>query len=85
MDRFPYLGSYHSEVNNSRSYFSAITDWNLPNSKLTLNLEPNYEGHWINYAINDNGIYTSTNVRMAAYWSVFSGAAGFTYGAQPVW
>lgn len=22
---------------------------------------------------------------MAAYWSVFSGAAGFTYGAQPIW
>ena len=39
----------------------------------------------MNYAIDDNGYFTSTDVRLAAYWSVFSGAAGFTYGAQPVW
>jgi len=82
---FHTWGSYHAEVNNTRSYLAAIADWNLPNPKPTLNSEPNYEGHGINYAIDDNGIFTSTDVRMAAYWSVFSGAAGFTYGAQSIW
>jgi hypothetical protein len=82
---FHTWGSYHAEVNNTRSYLAAIADWNLSNPKPTLNSEPNYEGHGINYAIDDNGIFTSTDVRMAAYWSVFSGAAGFTYGAQPIW
>ncbi len=82
---FHTWGSYHAEVNNTRSYLAAIADWNLPNPKPTINSEPCYEGHGINYAIDDNGIFTSTDVRMAAYWSVFSGAAGFTYGAQPIW
>jgi len=82
---FHIWGSYHAEVNNTRSYLAAIADWNLPNPKPTLNSEPNYEGHGINYAIDDNGVFTSTDVRLAAYWSVFSGAAGFTYGAQPIW
>jgi hypothetical protein len=78
-------GSYHAEINNVRSYEQAIADWNLPDPKPTLNGEPCYEGHGVNYAIDDNGYFTSTDVRLAAYWSVFSGAAGFTYGAQPVW
>jgi hypothetical protein len=82
---FHCWGSYHAEVNNTRSFLATISDWNLPNPKPTINSEPNYEGHGINYAIDDNGIFTSTDVRMAAYWTVFSGAAGFTYGAQPIW
>ena len=82
---FHSWGSYHAEVNNTRSFLATIADRNLPNPKPTLNSEPCYEGHGINYAIDDNGVFTSTDVRMAAYWSVFSGAAGFTYGAQPIW
>ncbi|MFN8254366.1 MAG: glycoside hydrolase family 140 protein [Bacteroidales bacterium] len=78
-------GSYHAEINNTRSYLDAIKDYNLLNPKPTINAEPCYEGHGINYAIDDNGVFTSTDVRIAAYWSVFSGSAGFTYGAQPVW
>jgi hypothetical protein len=82
---FHTWGSYHAEVNNTRSYLATFADWNLPNPKPTINSEPCYEGHGINYAIDDNGVFTSTDVRMAAYWSVFSGSAGFTYGAQPIW
>jgi len=78
-------GTYHSEVNNTRAFEAALADWNLPNPKPTLNGEPNYEGFDINYAIDDNGVFTSTDVRMAAYWSLFSGCAGFTYGAQHIW
>jgi hypothetical protein len=82
---FHMWGSYHAEINNSRSYELAIHDWYLSDPKPTINGEPNYEGHGINYAIDDNGYFTSTDVRLAAYWSAFSGAAGFTYGSQPVW
>jgi len=82
---FHMWGSYHADVNNFRSVELAFSDWNLPNPKPSLNSEPCYEGHGINYAIDDNGYFTSTDVRIAAYWSVFSGSAGFTYGAQPVW
>jgi hypothetical protein len=82
---FHMWGSYHAEVNNSRSYELAMADWKLPDPKPTLNGEPCYEGHGINYAIDDNGYFTSTDVRVAAYWSVFSGSMGFTYGAQPIW
>lgn len=82
---FHTWGSYHAEVNNTKAYTAAIADWNLPEPKPTINSEPCYEGHGINYAIEDNGVFTSTDVRQAAYWSVFSGGAGFTYGAQPIW
>ncbi len=82
---FHMWGSYHAEINNSRAYELALSDWNLKNPKPTINSEPCYEAHGINYAIDDNGYFTSTDVRLAAYWSVFSGAAGFTYGAQPIW
>jgi hypothetical protein len=82
---FHTWGSYHAVFNNPRSYEAALADWNLPNPKPTLNSEPCYEGIRLNYAIDDNGVFTSTDIRLAAYWSVFSGAAGFTYGANPVW
>jgi hypothetical protein len=78
-------GSYHDDVNNPRSWQLALNDWHLENPKPTLNAEPCYEGHNINYALADNGFFTSTDVRIALYWSVFSGAAGFTYGAHSVW
>ena len=63
----------------------ALADWNRSNPRPTINAEPCYEGHGINYAIADNGFFTSTDVRQTAYWSVFSGSAGYTYGAHPVW
>jgi len=82
---FHTWGSYHAEINNTKAYEAMIADWNLPHPKPSFNSEPCYEGHGINYDVDDNGIFTSTDVRIAAYWSVFSGGAGFTYGAQPIW
>ncbi len=82
---FHTWGSYHAEIDNPRSIELALADWNLKNPKPTLNSEPCYEGGGINYAIDDNGYFTSTDVRIAAYWSVFSGGAGITYGCQPIW
>ena len=78
-------GSYHSEYDDTRSWELAEQDWNLAKPLPTLNAEPCYEEHPLNYAIPDNGWFTAVDVRVAAYWSVFSGAAGFTYGAHPIW
>jgi hypothetical protein len=79
------LGSYHSEYDNTRSWELAERDWRQTNPKPTLNAEPCYEQMPVNYAIPDNGHFRPVDVRMAAYWSIFSGAAGFTYGANPIW
>ena len=78
-------GSYHAEIDNQRSIDLARKDWNLPNPKPTLNSEPCYEGAPINYGLANNGFFTATDTRVAAYWSVFSGCAGFTYGADLIW
>jgi hypothetical protein len=82
---FDMWGSYHALVNNSKAYQQAIADWRLPHPRPTVNGEPCYEGGSINYGIADNGFFTATDVRLAAYWSVFSGAGGLAYGADALW
>lgn len=82
---FHTWGSYHAEIDNPRSIKLAQKDWNLPNPKPTINSEPCYEGAPINYGLADNGFFAATDIRTAAYWSVFSGCAGFTYGSNSVW
>jgi hypothetical protein len=52
---FDMWGSYHAIINNSRAYQMALADWNRSNPRPTINAEPCYEGHGINYAIADNG------------------------------
>lgn len=77
-------GSYHSDFYISRAYSEAESDWGLADPKPTLNSEPAYEDHAINW-LEDNGYFMAYDVRQIAYWSVFAGAAGHTYGAHPVW
>lgn len=81
---FHSWGSYHSDYSITRSYKTALADWNLPNPKPTLNSEPAYELHIVNW-INGNGMFGAYDVRVIAYWSVFAGAMGHTYGCHPVW
>ncbi|MDZ7402320.1 MAG: glycoside hydrolase family 140 protein [candidate division KSB1 bacterium] len=80
-------GSYHEQRDNERAYFEAYHDWNLPNPKPTLNSEPAYELLPINYHWEDAalGYFDDFDVRQIAYWSVFSGTCGHTYGCHPVW
>lgn len=82
---FHMYGSYHADFYVSRAYEVALKDWNLPDPKPTINAEPNYEDHPLNYAIEGNSFFRAADVRIMAYWSVFSGSAGFTYGAHAVW
>lgn len=82
---FHMWGSYHSDYYLSRSYEQTAKDRALEHPKPTINAEPCYEDHPVNYALTGNGAFGDVDVRNAAYWTFFSGAAGYTYGAHPIW
>jgi len=80
-------GSYHEKRDNERTYMIAPLDWNLSDPKPTFNSEPAYESSPINYDSDKAqwGFFDDFDVRQVAYWSVFSGACGHTYGNHVVW
>ena len=47
--------------------------------------EPLYEDHPLAFRARDNGYSFDAHVRQRAYWDVFSGACGHTYGNHSVW
>ncbi|WBL23392.1 glycoside hydrolase family 140 protein [Zunongwangia sp. HRR-M8] len=59
-------------------------DYNLKPVRPTLDGEPSYEG--IPYGLHDTLLpfWKAHEIRRYAYWSVFEGAAGFTYGHSAV-
>lgn len=67
----------HLAPNTSR----IAEDWARRPAKPVLNGEPGYE----NRPERNMGEMTPWHLRTEGYWSVFSGAAGFTYGAHHVW
>ena len=50
-----------------------------------INGEPRYENHPDRFKPEVYGWMDDSDVRTAAYWSMLSGAAGFTYGAHDIW
>ncbi len=76
-------------INSLESFRYVCLDYNLHPIKPTLDGEPCYEDHpcmnpdWTPLA--DGSYYGAWHVRRAAYWAVFSGACGHTYGAHPIW
>jgi hypothetical protein len=59
-------------------------DYALEPPKPCMDASPRYEDHPIGWK-TANGYFDDNDVRQAAYWAVFAGAAGHTYGANPVW
>jgi len=57
--------------------------WLLP-TKPVLDAEPRYEDHPIGFK-PENGYFRAYDVRQAAYWNVFAGGCGTTYGHHAVW
>ncbi len=47
--------------------------------------EPTYEAHPIGFQPVLNGYSTDADVRKYAWWSLFSGACGHTYGCHSIW
>lgn len=59
-------------------------DYALEPAKPTLDAEPNYENHAINWK-NTTSRFRDDDVRISLWRSVLAGACGVTYGCQDVW
>lgn len=81
---FHFFQSGHGAVNSPNYKFN---NYNLKLTPLkpTLEGEPRYEDHPINWKPDSLGWYDAFDVRQAAYWSMLSGAAGHTYGNHNIW
>jgi hypothetical protein len=60
-------------------------DYALTPVKPVLDGEPLYEDHPLAFRAKDFGYSFDAHVRQRAYWDVFSGACGHTYGNHSVW
>lgn len=85
--------SGHSKRDNPNSYVFIQEDLKLRPVKPSLNAEPCYEDHpsWADWRGRGPEKkkrkirFRDADVRQAAYWSVFAGAAGHTYGHHAIW
>ena len=59
-------------------------DYKLTPAKPTLDSEPRYEDHPINWDPKKSW-FNDFDVRQAAYWSLLAGACGHTYGNHNIW
>lgn len=66
------------------NYNSIAADYALEPAKPTLDAEPGYEDHPSAFKL-ENGYLDDYDVRRAAYWAVFAGACGHTYGCHDIW
>jgi hypothetical protein len=54
-------------------------------TKPVMDGEPLYEDHPIGFKAKERGYSNAADVRKAAYWGVFAGGHGYTYGNHSVW
>jgi len=67
------------------NYSMVTKDYNLTPIKPAIDGEPPYENHPVAWKPEEFGWFNDYDVRQAAYWAVFAGAAGHTYGCNDVW
>jgi hypothetical protein len=60
-------------------------DYNLTPTKPVLDGEPLYEDHPLAFRAKELGYSFDAHIRQRAWWDVFSGACGHTYGNHSVW
>jgi hypothetical protein len=80
---FNMLQSGHSSF-NLPNYDNVFADYRLEPVKPCLDGESRYEDHPVNWKPT-NGWFDDFDVRQAAYWAVFAGAFGHTYGCHDIW
>ena len=81
---FNLLQSGHGRKNGPN--FEMIQkDYKLLPVKPTIDGEPRYENHPVAWKPAEFGWFDDYDVRQAAYWAVFAGAAGHTYGCNDIW
>jgi hypothetical protein len=69
---------------NIPNYKFTTENYDLTPARPTLDSEPRYEDHPIDWK-PDKGWFDDWDVRQAAYWSMLAGAAGHTYGNHNIW
>lgn len=81
---FHLFQSGHSN-RNAPNYDFNIHNLQLKPLKPTIDGEPRYEDHPVDWKPDSLGWFDAFDVRQAAYWSLLSGAAGHTYGNHNIW
>lgn len=81
---FNMIQSGHS-AKNFANYDMIARDYGKTPLKPVLDGEPRYEDHPVNWKPQEQGWFDEVDVRQAAYWAVFAGAFGHTYGCHPIW
>lgn len=80
---FNMLQSGHGAKDGANHKMIAA-DYGRSPAKPVLDGEPRYEDHPVNWK-PDLGWFDDYDVRQAAYWALFAGAFGHTYGCHDVW
>lgn len=80
---FNALQSGHDRRANE-NYRMIAHDYALTPVKPCLDAEARYENHPVNWQPG-NGYFDDLDVRQAAYWALFAGACGHTYGCNDIW
>jgi hypothetical protein len=80
---FNIMQTGHEKLDNPASYLWIESDYRLKPARPTIDCEPRYEDHPVNW--NDkNGFFTDFDARQTAYWSLFAGALGCNYGNRSI-
>lgn len=82
---FNMIQTSHHERSYAAFIKHLIPDYHLKPVKPTLDGEPRYEHFPVNWNYELFGRFDDADVRQAAYWAVFTGAFGHTYGCHSVW
>jgi hypothetical protein len=75
----------HGLAEGTASWARIAKDYAREPVKPVLDGEPLYEDHPLAFRSRDNGYSFDAHVRQRAYWDVFAGACGHTYGDHSVW
>ncbi|UCG49689.1 MAG: glycoside hydrolase family 140 protein [Phycisphaerales bacterium] len=80
---FNMLQSGHGRFDNA-NYEKVAADYGRKPVKPCFDGEPRYEDHPVNWK-PANGWFGDFDVRQAAYWGLFAGGFGHTYGCHDIW
>jgi hypothetical protein len=75
----------HGLAETVQSWKKIVADYVLTPPKPVIDAEPLYEDHPLAFRSKVNGYSFDAHVRQRAYWDLFSGACGYTYGNHAVW
>ncbi len=75
----------HGLAETVQSWKKIAADYLLTPPKPVIDGEPLYEDHPLAFRSKVNGYSFDAHVRQRAYWDLFSGACGYTYGNHAVW